>query len=354
MKKPSSDIRQAQILLTRKRERKNLLRKYGRAWRKETRAPEQKRFKTRKIHSFSFGENIDIYQANNRKKLSEICERIRAFKGNNLILSFVSDKLKISAAGMLLLYAEIYRKMEIDNTKITCNYPNNRKAEQVLQHIGFFRKIGKEERISNDEIRNADKDVHSWHVIIASKFNGEEVYKFLDKVFPPGRGSDVYSVVSEIIGNVIYHAYEKDADFCPWIAFARINEENEISVVVGDLGKTIPHTIQKHSWYKEWKSRKSLTDLPERKKRRSDSQLIHIATKLGQSVTLESNRGKGLMHAIEHINGMEGKVLIYSRAGYYYSRSSSSRKEQRKEDKQATTVNGTIVQITIPLSPIGK
>lgn len=358
MKKVSSDDLERARILANKRER--MLRKEqqkGRARNNGRRKNKKKKY-TRQGNvdgeiSFNFNHDIDIYQEDNRNKMSQICVGIREFEGNLIHLSFKSDEMKISAAGMLLLYAEIYRKIEADGTKITCDYPANRKAEQVLQHIGFFEMIGKPERISPEEMRRkTDNDVNSWNVIIGDEFKGQQVSEFLEKIAPSmGKENKIYVAVKEMIGNAIDHAYEKDATFRPWIAFGRISEEGKIIIVVGDLGKTIPTTITERSISEQYKagaiSKRTLSKKISEWKEK-DSKLINIATKLNESMTMDSHRGVGFKNTIENIKYLKGELSIYSRTGSYISE--LSRDERRQyENKHAGVIRGTIVQIRIPL-----
>lgn len=358
MKKISSKSRQRQKNQRIKRMKKDCWQKRSRQVRKSTgiRLSAKKRLLTNQ-GEFSINHDIDIYNDDNRQALSKICRGIRRFQGNHIHLSFQQGEIKISATGMLWLYAEIFRKIDEGKTKITCNYPSDKKAEQVLQHIGFFKKIGKAERISNDEIQKTDKNIHSWHVLSDSTDNGYDpkmVQNFLEKITDPTSPdiSKINIATKELIANVIYHAYDKPDllnDDKPdllkrWIIFGRVEKESLI-IVLGDLGKTIPVTIKDNDLLKQIIDRGDWA--AHRRIMKNDSRLIEYAISTEGTKTKEKHRGKGLEEAIKNIKALQGDLAIYSRKGLYKPLLS---RQEKRDWKKKTKIEGTIAEIKIPLN----
>lgn len=301
-------------------------------------------------NNFIIDYDIDIYRKDCREELSEICQRIREFSGNHMKIFFKLGRMKISAAGMLLLYAEVYRKIEAGGTKITCNYPTDEKAEQVLQHIRFFEKIGKIERIPADEILKADKDVHSWHVLDGSTEDLKHPAKimgFLKEITEPVSNdtNKINVAITELIANVAEHAYgENDMPKC-WIIFGKAEEGQHLTIVVGDTGRTIPTTMKEHGAIKEMRARKDFTAL--KKIMANDSNLIKYATSMKGTRTMEAHRGKGLENAIRNIEELQGYLSIYSGEGLY----KTYLPREKRRDWKNMFIQGTIVEMTIPINP---
>lgn len=299
---------------------------------------------------FTINHDINMHEKSSRQALSRICQNIRGFQGNHIHLSFKLDVMNISAAGMLLLYAEVYRKIEAGGTKITCNYPADTKAEQVLQHIGFFKKIGKKEHFTQDEIQKADKDVRSWHVLdgsIEDLKDPAKIMGFLKEITEPVSNdtNKINIATTELIANVAEHAYgENDMPKC-WIIFGKAEEGKHLTIVVGDMGRTIPTTMKEHDAIEEMRARKDFSAL--KKIFANDSNLIKYATSMKGTRTMKTHRGKGLEDAIRNIEELQGYLSIYSRKGLY--KTHLPRKEKRGWKNMF--IQGTIVEMTIPLNP---
>ena len=297
-----------------------------------------------------FRHDIDIYKDENRANLIRNCRDIRDNQNSHIHLKFEQPEMKISAAGMMLLYAEVYRKATTGkNVKITCNYPLYRKAEEVMQHIGFFRMIDKAERISEEKIRESDEDVRSWQVVKNTRDAPEEVDAFLSRVadIPKKRREQIYGAIKELIANASEHAYREEDAMRNWVMFGR-KTGTDMSIVVGDLGRTIPVTILEHPQYMSTiKKYKELgRDIPRRF--RGDSRLIVFATDSGErgTRTRYSHRGLGLKQAIEKIRKIQGNLQIYSRGGTV--RFSPKRVDPVRKNLESP-IQGTIIEIWVPV-----
>ena len=302
----------------------------------------------------NLGPEIDIYNPHNRGILARQCEVIRrSTKPIELVFGDSQKPVEtIFAAGMLLLYAEVYRKtLKMPTVGVNCDYPKVRKTEKVLQHIDFFKMLGKEERISTADI--TEEDIRSWRVTKGTRFDGEEVSDFLESIIgmDERHQKNLYISVMEAIGNCAEHAYvgklkdiKEDEKF--WVMFGRINEDNSLTVVVGDLGAGIPVTLKHRSDFENIKEfAVGLFKITVRKFLGSDSALICAATRLGESRKWQGHRGKGLGQAVEKINQIGGKMSIYSLRGEVLAE--PGKKPIARGDLQ-NGVKGTIIQITVP------
>ena len=302
----------------------------------------------------AFNRDIDIYDESNRDHLIQNCKHIRENENSHLHLHFKQEGMKMFASGTLLLYAEVYRKAT-EGAKITCNYPPERKAEQVMQRIGFFDVIGKSNRISDEEIQASDEDVRSWHATKGTLTNLREIDDFLSKItnIPRHRHNKVNVAVKELIANATEHAYEEDSAMRHWVMFGR-KKGDDIIVVVGDLGRTIPVTIQKRPEYRS--IMKELNELGRQipHKFRGDSKLIKLAAGAGGKYTTRmrlSHRGLGLEQAINNITHINGRLSIYSRRG---SVQFSPGSEHASRKKLKFPLQGTIIEITVPMGDSGS
>ena len=300
-----------------------------------------------------FGRNIDIYGESARKHLVQNCRDIRENKNPHIHLTFKSESMSMSAAGMLLLYAEIYRK-KTEGVKITCGYPSDRKAEQVMQRIGFFNVIEKPNRISDEEIQTSDEDVRSWHAISDTVTKSKDIADFLSQItnIPEHRHNKVNVAVKELIANATEHAYEEGSAMSHWVMFGR-KKGDKLIVVVGDLGQTIPVSIQKWPEYLTFINKLKEIGRKIPNKLRGDSKLIKFAANAGGKYTTRmrvSHRGLGLSQAISNIVHIKGKLSIYSRGGYVEFFSQSAQVSLKKLN---FPIQGTIIEIVVPMNESG-
>lgn len=291
--------------------------------------------------------DIDIENPKNRVFMVSLCNKIRATNCLSIHLDFQMEK--IFAPGMLFLYAEIYKKIN-NGCKITCTYPSNRKSEKVLQYIGFFDMIKKHNRITTKDI--VEPDIISWYVEKGLYLGGEVVSKFIDKFtdLSPEKDNKIYGALMELIGNAAEHAYNDNDQDKFWVMFGRAGK-NMLTIVVGDLGKTIPGTMTNRI-----KSDEALIQKIARKINtaprylRTDGGLIRVASQWSKSGLWDEHRGLGLNEAIRKINALGGKLIIFSRGGIVQFPEIRESRSKRRHPAFENSINGTIITINIPLN----
>ena len=290
--------------------------------------------------NISMPEEIDIYDNKNRATMALLCQRIRFSTSSEISLDFSKVK-KIYAAGMLLLYAEVAQKMvraSINSDK----RPKQQKPEKVLRHVGFFDMI-KGTNVDKSDI--TEPDIVNWRVAQGARCRGKDIDEFISSIvkIPEKDQQKLHISIKEIIGNSLEHAYPSPLKYGrqeKWVMFGQIDDEDKLTIVVGDLGVGIPLTITQHENF--------LSIARTKKALRSDSSLIRIAAEIGETSMNPGHRGKGLHQAIENINAIHGRVDIYSRKGHYGFPNKQSR-AARIRNQLKKPINGTIIQIMVKI-----
>lgn len=301
-----------------------------------------------------FPKLFDIYNQKNSKKTIRICNKISSSSGR--IFIDIRGVELLSAAASALLISSIYKSIS-NKCIIKCNYPKLRKSEAVLQKIGFFEALSKENRLP-DSIVNNFNDVNCWFIYRDTKFDSETILNIvhdfacskLDKIANEPQISknsmeNIEKSIKELIANIVEHAYPEDYGFDKhWVLFAKYNEDNDTLVLVlSDSGKTIPNTFLHYH--------KDNPNLLEKIKGKaiSDTTLIKSAIKFGRSGTDREGRGNGLPFVRKSINDFGGNMIIYSKKGCYIP---SKSEYYGKAIKIYEQINGTIVNIQLPLQSL--
>ena len=297
--------------------------------------------------------NVDLIHRNNRQELVRLCEKIRNAREETLLINFDSVEM-ISASGMLLLYAEVYRSLT-QNVKIKMKYPLDKTVAKVLQHVGFSSMLG-EEKKPKEEI--SEDNIASWQCMQGLKFDGEKVNRFLHElthIDETKKRNDLYASIKEVIANAAEHAYYSVEDVVAgkipdndtekthfWLLYGRQNA-GFLEIVIGDLGHGIPATIKKKRWFAE----------------KNHSVLIKKAARLGESrVKAAQHRGKGLSEVVSDIPKVGGTVWIFSGKGAEcFGRENSllwGRDTYRAETRSLKNIElgGTVIQFRVPLSKL--
>ena len=301
-----------------------------------------------KRHSIVLEGEIDIYKRRNWQNLVKRCTELRNVSKS--IFIDLKSVAKIYAAGMLMLFAEVYRLKEVEKQNISGNYPTNEKVEKVLQHIGFLRLLGRPDRIPAKNI--TEEDIRTWHVAQGQQVDGEQVNDFIDHIteIDKKKQAKLYISIKEVIANCAEHAYNSVADQALnpshfWIMFGRVDEENNLTIVIGDLGMGIPKTIRKYPGFREF-----VQILRVAHKLSSHSRLIEIAAKIGETGVHHGrgHRGRGLDQAIKGIVSVNGQVKIYSLKGMttFDSKPRVDRWDLKKGGR------GTIIQFSVPVQDL--
>lgn len=164
--------------------------------------------------------------------------------------------------------------------------------------------------------------VNRWKILSGTTADLDEKYieieNEISKIVPDRKSKFVLqNAISEAISNVINHAYDENSkSYKKWFLFFCVDEEkSNCTIVVSDLGKTIPATIPV-----TFNKDKFTLNLREIFFGKTDSELIEIATKMRRTSTEEYHRGKGFNDIIQVESFLKGaKVLVVSRRGAWSS-----------------------------------
>lgn len=188
--------------------------------------------------------------------------------------------------------------------------------------------------------------IDRWYYCYGTDLTFDEKYDEIENVLSNHFSVDdrwiINDAISEAIANVVHHAYDIDEKYKYWVLFLSIEEE-QISIIISDLGKTIPSTIKAKGF--DNLKRLRLPNLCNLGKL-GDKDYIEIATKYARTQTNKEHRGKGFenMQAIyEQVTG--SKMFVYSRKGFLDKQPN----KKPKTIEYSTAVNGTIIGWHIPL-----
>lgn len=181
------------------------------------------------------------------------------------------------------------------------------------------------------------------------------------------------NAIMEAITNVIHHAYQ-DSEYKKWFLLTHLSKDNKtISVVVSDLGSSVPYTTpqtvaEKFQYiigydvaeYFKLKSDKKVNSA-EDLRAFNDSRLIKIATKLKSTRTNLENRGKGFNDILDLVkNAKDFKEIesvttsVLSRSGsYVYTAGPDGYSKERSYtnglEDFTNQIKGTVISWTIQL-----
>ncbi|CDA00927.1 TPA: sensor histidine kinase [Raoultella planticola] len=300
--------------------------------------------------------NIDYYDTTNYHKTNVFLMKLRRLildKKKNVCINFNATK-KITASAMISFLAEVDTLIShstLGRGCITFNHPKMEKIESILKQIGFYDLLRKGAR----ETKNFD-DVAYWNYASGAQTDTQqasEAIKEIEFKISQKAQRKLYKGFSEAMANCVEHAYYGDKnqdDSCTkWWAFAGVKDNNLI-VVICDKGIGIPESLPLTRTDEIIEHLKNLLQL----RKLNDSAMIKIASQMGRTRTQQGNRGKGLKDIKAIIDSLnEGNLSIYSNKGYYrYFRHNSKLNDHRREHK--SSVCGTIVEWSIPLTADGK
>lgn len=299
---------------------------------------------------FTLGDPIS------RARVLDFLEEVRYYvlDLNRYVFIDFSKTKKMIADGTLMLYAQLYRLVQITKPKrlITCSSPKNKIVAQVLQHVKVFDTLGKRKRtvVKHHTVKH-------WHSQTGTKHQGEKIEAISEFYERQATGaqdsSKLYNGISEAMINC-KHGYP-DAESlnlwgfkgdARWWMFS--HELNGVLwVTIYDLGIGIPASIESGKKWSAHAVRRILSLLGLGK---SDGELIECAFILGESVTGEAHRGKGLPEVTEVLRQHgKGTLRVYSGKGYYYY---DARSDSVTSGNFSRAVRGTMISWNIPMQAI--
>jgi hypothetical protein len=150
--------------------------------------------------------------------------------------------------------------------------------------------------------------------------------------------ANIAASVGEALNNWKEHAYtgtKETVAFKRWyLGVGEYPDTNRFSFCVYDKGVGIKTRMKENP--KIWINK--LTDF-----KRSDSDMIVLATQGRSGAEVKDGRGEGLKTAIELLASNDGRLDIYSDCGYF-----STHNKKTGTDRQ-TRLEGTMVEFSFPI-----
>ncbi|MCH8530351.1 MAG: hypothetical protein LAT65_05825 [Saccharospirillum sp.] len=302
------------------------------------------------IHSPS---KICIYRKNDSNKTKSFIKNINKHypKHSNLTLDFSSVQY-ISAAGMLLLLSTVDRLRRKAGKPPKVKMPKDEKMISIFNQTGFTEILGKKIKDTKEY-----SDVSFWNFTSGTEVDGEILSSLVERLIGKVAVNErkrLFGGLQEAIANSVEHAYahlnrKKISQTGRWWAFGGIKDKQAMMLVC-DLGAGIPKTVtleQNTSWVRRALEifNGNYTD---------DGDLIHAATKKGETQTKRSHRGYGLAEIRAFIQSTPDALLaIHSNKGTFRLRTSKSGKNYVPTTSGSKhSINGTIIEWQIPLEKV--
>lgn len=273
------------------------------------------------------------------------------------------------AAAAVYLYAQLSRlTMRYPNVRFSIQRPKHTSKpekikstlDEVLNRLGIYKLLG----LSLGRLKEGPS-VKCWNIFSSDKVDMEGVMEILDYTLENHDKIEdkVYRGLSEAISNAADHAYssniKSDADLSLqkyW--FLSAVYDNELYVIVCDLGHGIPYTLGHTQTTKNKNILNKLFDIISREdstnkhnnvSKKNHANMIHAATLVKETRTKLDYRGKGGADLRRIVNDNEGaEMTIISRKGRYSYGIKSKKASSKKERRHA--IDGTVVGWSIPLT----
>lgn len=286
-------------------------------------------------------EEFSLFGIEAREKLLNFLKKIETqlHSGNKVHILFNNTR-KLQPCGTLWTTAKLELLLDSFPNKITCSYPIDEIVEQLFQHIGLLKKLGK---IDQRKEINAD-NVRHWHYVSGSSTDDVSKFKTLLNSIKVSEDtkSGLFDSMSEAVTNAIHHAYPENHSR-DWRMFAQ-HKDDMLTVAICDFGIGIPNSIREKPEVMDW-----IRSPVHRLKKKYDTSLIEIAVESARSQTRLPHRGKGLPDMLEFVkSGKAGGLRIDSARGCFIYNASS--KSELSQD-YSSAINGTIIQWQVSLEP---
>ncbi|MEO4109706.1 ATP-binding protein [Acinetobacter pittii] len=311
----------------------------------------QKKFFKRtakKIYSeiLNFTGQLAIFKAVNRAELLDNIKKIQNWTINDKPLYLDFSKLTRLDACSTSLFVHNLNKYQNVNMKGKASKKNV--VRSMLTKLGVHQKLGLKNYYCNQA------KVNKWCIAKGTNSDLTNGYEVIENVLMDHfslENEEFYIIneaISEAINNVVDHAYEFGDSHKEWLAFVAIDEK-KCSVVISDLGKTIPVSVPRNV---KDKSRAALAQLLKLDLkdwgRINDAQRIQLASSFRKTATELKHRGKGFANMMEVCKQVAGSELyVYSRKGLWAMTNNGKKHHSQVFNRP---INGTIIYWDIPLN----
>lgn len=324
----------------------------------------------RSIERVRFSSKMSLFVPKERNKIIKVVQSIECGLSKKYYLDF-------SDLEILNPSTALYIKQYLDK------YPDTKfhsKRPKAILPRATFKLLELNNNFSLKDINKYKYNtyVDDWNVCCGENCDlPESTLKHLSDMKLIFKDKNVFfkltNAIMEAITNVIHHAYQ-DSDYKKWFMLTHLSKDSKtISVVVSDLGVSVPFTTPETvrekfqyilnydvSQYFSLKSDKKI-DNAEDLRAYNDSRLIKIATKLKSTRTHLDNRGKGFNDILDLVKNAQDfkeiesvKTSVLSRSGsYVYTAGPNgySREESYTDGLEdfSNKIKGTVISWTIQL-----
>lgn len=214
---------------------------------------------------------------------------------------------------------------------------------------GMLSKLNISQRIGLKTVESSHNLVERWYFFSGENTDLGDDYDEIENVLIEkfGEDSETFDLINTAIGeaiiNVVNHAYRSEDDYKKWYLFLSITKDN-CSVVISDLGQTIPNTIPLKISDTVLATVFNVSSWSGLK----DDAIIEIATQYQKTATKLPNRGKGFQDMQAVCDQVKGStMMVHSRSGYWGKK--NDEKVRFKKQNYKSAVNGTIISWVLPL-----
>jgi len=311
-------------------------------------------FITQKIKGKYFVEMPQICSLkDNHSDFVDACNEIRKLAwSKDKIDSIDFDNIReLEPSAALLLAAEIShlktrRKIEFLRPK---PYGWDPEIKILLAQMGFFELFDCEPPKDNVSSKMNFLKFLSGKNATETNRTGElreRIEKRFNRNLTSRQRQALYEGLSEAITNTQNHAYgpayPKNIDKW-WLSAAYNPDENILTIMILDLGKTIPKTLPKKTWYEKISHTIALY---------GDGEAIKAAMKFSRTRTGKKHRGKGmseLLHFPKSIERFQSFLTIYSGKGKYVEITKGNKTVSQKSETLNKKLKGTLIEWRVSL-----
>ncbi|MCR5875156.1 hypothetical protein LRS10_13740 [Phenylobacterium sp. J426] len=258
----------------------------------------------------------------------------------------------VEPAALMVLTAEIQRCRNLrkigGKPLVHGTYPKSPTVHETLRRMGFFKLLQIDENVPEGAGDPPESDVLVVPFLTDAEVKTERTAEFLDiltRIISGVVEMDdraeryLYGAIIEAMKNAGEHAYKLKPQHQAmgrrwWLSGALDLARKEVSILLFDQGVGIPATLEPDLKTYAESLASDLRIHP------SDSLMIEVATRSGQTSTGQAGRGQGFASMRKFVDACDdGDLLVYSNFGLYsYSRAGSSRSDE------GTSLGGTLIQ----------
>ena len=228
----------------------------------------------------------------------------------------------ISPAASIVLLAEIYRCWKFNDVKVMAVNSKDCKIASQLYQMGFYSlleapvpRLRKNKSARAKFTRYISFETATTNVGDLADKVRDAVFEQCPESFSEETKDKIYKGLLECMSNVSNHAYDEKFekhienaynDRRWWLSGYVDKRKNEVMIQFFDQGAGISNTLPTKFTERVWNAFSF----------KKDSEIIELATKLGESATKEPHRGKGLPQIIDVIKETKnGSLRIMSEQG---------------------------------------